>query len=262
MRISIERAALFAVSLLLVGGAMTSCSGSDSKDATAFESYSFTAKADGADNDSVADKIVDFNGVWECSGRGVMPVRLGGHDITALRDTLQTLACVDLTDGKARLKYPAELREHKEGKDSVAPKSKMVTDLSVALLTPQTVVFRVFGYTYPEGAAHGMYSNRFVNYDLREGKILSVSDIFNPGYEKELRELIADKVESTVSSLLVEKDEIPVSDNFRLTDSGIEFVYSLYSVAPYSDGEVTADFAVYELDNLLKPSAKVLILGE
>lgn len=243
-------------------GFMAACSDENKGETISFEKFKCESLAKGADADSMRVIIKDYSGIWECTASGVMPVNIGDKDLTALRDTLQAVALVDIEDNKYRMHYPSELTPYdsKEKKNGLKPKSSLVSELSVVLVNPRVVVFKSYVYSYPEGAAHGMYSNTFINYSISEGKVLTLSDIFKQGYEKELQPMLADQAASE-AELLVEPEEVPVSSNFRVTDEGIEFIYGLYSIAPYAAGEVKVKINSYEISDLLTPAGKALLTG-
>lgn len=240
----------------LLGVAMASCGSDCGKDAVAFEPYQYSAVAEFVTEGEVAPE--GEPAYWNCTGQGTLPVKMGSNDITQLRDTLMAVASVSIEGSKAAPKYPQGFRKSDIKGDSVA--SVVSNRLTVDLLTPQVAVFRNYKYAYPEGAAHPVHSNVFVNYEIKSNKVLALSDIFKQGYEKNLQEMLANDI-SESHTLLVDKEDVPVPANFRITDDGVDFVYGLYEVAPYSDGEITASFTVYQLADLLTPEAKALILG-
>ncbi|MDE7080565.1 MAG: RsiV family protein [Muribaculaceae bacterium] len=228
-----------------------------------FESYSLQKVAEGVDTDSLSKSMIDFDGRWELTSEGISPVKVGDQSVTALADTLAALSCVDFSTGTPAMTLPPYLKDVPQDKeapaDTVTPGSRMTLSTTVDMLTPLAAVFRVYSYAYPEGAAHGMYSTRYVNYDVVGGRVLSLSMLFNPGYERQLQPMIVERLKESKYQLLVDEDEIGISPNFRITPDGVDFVYSLYEVAPYSDGEPVVSFRAYELADLLSPTGKTLL---
>ena len=47
--------------------------------------------------------------------------------------------------------------------------------------------------------------------------------------------------------------------DFEITETGIRFVYPLYEIAPYVEGEVKVDLASYELSDLLKEGVEDML---
>lgn len=252
----------------MMGQVLTSCGGDEGKGAMSFSEYSLTAVADGADSDSLRSVFANFDGRCSVSVSGVLPERLGEKNVEALRDSLCRLANVELDEkGKIAVVYPSELKElSKAISDTVAdgrkPGSVYENKLSLAMLTPKLAVFNSYMYSYPEGAAHGVWTNSYVNYDIESGKILTTKNIFTTDYHKLLVPAIINKLKEQDLEFLVEESEIKMPKQFCLTPSGIDFIYGLYEITPYSEGEVTAHFTYAELSSILRPEAKALFLGD
>ena len=262
---SVIRKISLPVAIILLSLGAASCGGSFDRQFFSLESFSVSTIAESSDIDSIADEMPEgFDGRWEVTSEGVMPVKVGQHDITALVERLSELASAGLDSSDPAVRLPAELRplseeRRKSASDSVAPGSRLMKRTSLDLLTPRVAVFDVYSYSYPEGAAHGMYSNIYVNFDVAEGKIVTLASLFMPGYEERLQPVILERLKGSGEPLLVDDDEVYVSDNFRITDDGVEFVYGLYSVGPYAAGEQTVAFNSYELSSLLTPGGKALL---
>lgn len=237
---------------------LISC-GSGEQQFFSFQSFSLSTVAEGSDNDSVKDEIDDFNGMWDVSISGVQPVKIGPNELTTLNDTLGQLMSVDFTADPAVIKLPEELVPLASDTTGVAPKSKLVKRLTLDLLNTNVAVFRVYSYAFPEGAAHGIYANKFVNYDISSGGIISLSTLFTPGYAKTLQPMIVHRLKERHREFLVDEEEIEVTPNIRITNNGVEFVYGVYSIAPYSDGEPVVTFNAYELSDILTAEGKKLL---
>ena len=48
----------------------------------------------------------------------------------------------------------------------------------------------------------------------------------------------------------------------KLSADGIDFVFPLYSVVPYSEGEAQVSFAAYEIDSYLTRVGRSLLLPD
>lgn len=66
--------------------------------------------------------------------------------------------------------------------------------------------------------------------------------------------MLRSKLKDGKYDLLVPLNEIGIPTDFEITESGINFIYGLYEIAPYSSGEITVEFATYELDDILADS--------
>lgn len=240
----------FAALALLI--ATSSCGGNENREVIEFDKYNYSAVAE-VDTDSVALDDADDR-FWQCTGSGVLPVKIGKRDITALRDTLMKIAAVDFDENKAMPRLPRGYKSIVTETDSVDSRSQVVNELSVVLITPEVMVWRNFNYAYPHGAAHGNYVNTYINYSLVDGKILTRQDIFKPDTDDQLLALLREGL-SEREDLMVYPDDIEIPETFRITADGITFVYGLYAVAPYSAGEVEVPIKAYSVSDILTENA-------
>lgn len=243
-----------ALTAAVLTGALLTFSCSDSKqhcEGMLFEPYSYDGIAclnpDTAytDNDSV---------YLRATGRGVMPLAIGSADITALRDSLQVIAGVDLTQkGTVLLRRTSEYSPV-EVVDTLTIETDSFeeNELSIVLMTPRVIVWRSFSAGYTAGAAHGRYSTTYLNYSVDDNRILGIYDLLRPGAKTELEELVRDQLKDN-RSLLVPVDQIPVSENFEVTADGLNFVYGIYEIAPYAAGEIVVNLDYYALSDLIVP---------
>lgn len=258
--------------LILAGAAMfsislVSCGDKKDKGEISFSSYSFSEVADGADSDSLRNVLENFDGRWSVKLTGVLPEKIGEKSVDALRDSLYNLADLSIDEkGNLVVKYPSELKAlEKEIADTISsgrkPGSAYENNLSVAMLTPKVVVFRNFKYSYPEGAAHPVWLNNYLNYDIKSGQIITMRSLFTDGYGKLLRPAIENKLQEAGVDLFPDQ-EISLPKQFRLTPTGIDFIYNIYEIAPYAAGEPTVHFTYYELESIMSPAGKALLLGD
>lgn len=241
--------------------AVASCGGKDGsvkEESVAFERFSFKGYACDNDTDSLRAVDPDYSGLWEVTSDGVLPVAAGKHDVKALRDTLMALAGVRAIEGKIAARFPSYVTELTERPDTTKIRSLSMNKVSVNLLNSEVLVMQVFNYAYPEGAAHGIYANTYVNYDLRTGKVLGLSDIFQPDFEKYILPQIIAQLKAD-GNLTEDEQSVSVPQNFRLTEEGVEFVFGIYAVAPYSNGEPRVGFYTSDLEDILTPEGKALL---
>ena len=227
--------------------------------AITFESYAVDAIARMADGDSTQ---TDGTDLLRVVAEGVLPASIGGNAPTELRDSLERMGGVSFSaDGTAqpRLEAGSTLTSQEAAKTQAC--SLATTTLSVTMLTPRVVVWKSSAYFYPCGAAHGMTQSRFLNYDRLGAKIVSISDIFRAGYEEPLTALLRAKLKDK-PDLLVPVESIGIPADFSLTPDGVMFSYAVYSIAPYSSGEITVNLTANEIYELLSPKGKEIIYGE
>lgn len=235
---------------------------SDAKDenpVVEFEGYGFDVIAEVVDADTL-----DSEGWKYCRacGSGMLPKKVGGNDLTLLRDTLEKLGSVAFAStGKIVPELGAEMTVTALNPDSTAACGSRYNVLSLSLATPKLLVWKSYVAGYRCAAAHGIYRTRFVNYRISDGKILSIPDIMKPGYESSLKDMLREKIKEENVNLLVPVDSIGIPPAFQITTDGVRFVYGVYDIAPYAAGEVTVDFNGYEIEDLLAPGMLNLIYG-
>lgn len=252
---------------IALGSIIGSCGGNE-KSEMAFSPYEYNEIADGADSDSLRKINPEFDGRWSVMLSGVLPDRLGDKDVAELRDSLLSLAGLREDEkGKQEIALPSELINLKDAKNvpdsasAKSPGSYLINDLSLDLLTPKIAVFRNLVSTYAEGAAHGSVATSYVNYDIKGGEIITFAHIFTQGFQKLIVPAIYNKFEEEELDLYVDREELPMATQFRLTPTGIEFIYGLYQIAPYSCGEPKVFFSYGELSSILNPEGKKLLLS-
>lgn len=121
-----------------------------------------------------------------------------------------------------------------------------------------TYIANVYSYG---GGAHGNSVVITKNIDVKSGKIVALKDIFVPGYEPELNELIVNNLckmykvnnikELNEKTIFMGIDVYP-SDNFIIGDKDITFIYAPDEIACHAAGEIRVKIDNSELENLLK----------
>jgi len=112
---------------------------------------------------------------------------------------------------------------------------------------------------YYTGGAHPNYMSKNLNFDLNNGKIIQLSDIFEGDYknvleklaEKELRKQQDIPANAPLTDFLFET-ELKLNENFYLTLEGITFIYDPYEIAPYAFGTITLPIAFKDIKGIVK----------
>lgn len=201
------------------------------------------------------------------SVRLVMPHKLFGHDATALRDSIMKVAFDSTgTDTKAVIngymdRTAAMFGYPVEHADSLAPGTTpdgfTTVDGSIVNLTPELLVYCVTTSDYQPRAAHGMTTNYYINYDMRDHRVLAFADVFDTARTDSLTAAIqtqADALEQVIGPTTIAA--LPEGNNFMLSPTGeIVFVYQPYEVASYAQGTIRVSFYPYELVDYMTPFA-------
>lgn len=204
----------------------------------------------------------------------VWPEKIGRQDFDALRDSLLALTFghTDQSDfdNAAKAFFSAGINELKHDVDSTLTFQQVTYDAAneaphhnfsaiatdVTLLTPKLLVIQAYNYHYYYGQAHGMNTMRYLNYSIADHKLLNTRNMFKPGNEKAILDLInvsAKKHYPDEGAL--SPDPIAWFDEFQITENDIVFVYQPYDVAPYSTGVVRVPVNRYDLARFLTPQA-------
>ena len=137
-----------------------------------------------------------------------------------------------------------------EGEEEPPPEGSMGSDLSVSydvlLAQDDLVSVKFVVSSYFQGAAHPNSYSDVLNYDLKNGKQLKLSDLFKPG-AKYLQAIaaycIADlKKQAQTKGLLddqIESGAAAKSDNYQscaITKRGLGVTFDAYQVGPYAAG--------------------------
>lgn len=125
-----------------------------------------------------------------------------------------------------------------------------------------TVCYIAEVYNYA-GGAHGMNITIAKNFDTKTGKVLRLADVFVPGYEEPLKELIThaicERFDVKDLQALQQKSiflgiEPYVPENFINRDEEVVFIYCDTEIAPHSIGEIRIPLNKKKLKDILKTS--------
>jgi len=114
---------------------------------------------------------------------------------------------------------------------------------------------------YYEGGAHGINQRVVMNFDNKTGRQLTLADVFVPGYEHSLCELLLEALVDKVGAKDVDdlrakgylySMEMFAPENFVLDEDNVTFIYNPYEIAPYDQGLITLEIDNDELEKLWK----------
>lgn len=114
---------------------------------------------------------------------------------------------------------------------------------------------------YYEGGAHGINQLLTMNFDAHSGQQLLLKDVFVPGYESRLADLLLKALfELTDTKTLDElrgegylySMDMFASENFALDEDHITFIYNPYEIAPYAVGITELEIDYSDLKDILK----------
>lgn len=100
----------------------------------------------------------------------------------------------------------------------------------------------ISSYVY-SGGAHGMPVTRWLNWDLSQNKRVALADVIKPGAEEKFWSLAQAAHQQWLNTQNAREDfrenwPFARSEDFRFTDKGLLLRYGVYTLGPYSMGEV------------------------
>ncbi len=122
-----------------------------------------------------------------------------------------------------------------------------------------SLAFERYAFT---GGAHGLRTMTYTVMDLRQDRILQLPDLFRPGYEEPLRQLLEAALRQHYDIPQTEPlngphgllfdPQLKLPENFYATGTGLGFVYNPYEVAPYVVGPIELFLPYTALKPLLR----------
>lgn len=115
------------------------------------------------------------------------------------------------------------------------------------------------------GGAHPNTKFRYLNFDRRTGKLLTLNDIFTVGFENKLNSILDKLIRKNYfikedddlrEKIGLYENKIEFNNNFAITKNGLKFYYNPYEIAPYSVGFLEIIIPYSELEEILPPNSR------
>lgn len=126
-------------------------------------------------------------------------------------------------------------------------------------VTQSYVTYQVTNSSYTGGAHPNLYSFPF-SYDLKSKKILTIDNMFRPGSEEALIQVIKEALGRQynvpalhLSSAGMFTDNLTLSRSIFILNGVLYFHYNTYDIAPYYMGAINAEVYPYEIEAYLTP---------
>jgi len=126
------------------------------------------------------------------------------------------------------------------------------------------VVYKINQEFY-EGGAHPMNMQLIMNFNSETGDKITLSDVFAPGYQQKLNEILLNALlkarnaknvkELNAEGFLVNSDMF-ATENFILGKEKIIFIYNPYEIAPYSKGKTVLEISYDDVKDILNTAWK------
>ncbi|HJP90577.1 MAG TPA: RsiV family protein [Pyrinomonadaceae bacterium] len=151
-----------------------------------------------------------------------------------------------------------------ESKDEPKPEGSMGSDIdisyAVALAQDDLISIKFDVGSYYQGAAHPNSFSEVINYDLKNGKQLKLSDLFKPG-AKYLQAISAYCIAELKKQLdAPEGGAAPVPKNYQswnITKQGLGINFDSYQVASYAEGPQYVLVPYSKLKDLINPDGPI-----
>lgn len=224
-----------------------------------FESFTYDLVGKAEPNDTTPCDTVQY---FRFFGQGVLPKDIGDTDIRHLRDTLMKISGLVADKSGAptpQLAANVSLTDLPSGMADL--NGEVNSTLMTTLVTPRAVVWKNQTETYSEFSAHPNTSTIYINFCMHDGKILQLYDIFRPGYQLKLRDLIRQGVLEKKLDLLVPVNEIEIPREFAVTSQGLIFSFDPYDIAPYSAGTIEVEVPLELIRDLLSRRGEYILTG-
>lgn len=117
----------------------------------------------------------------------------------------------------------------------------------------QLATFVISNSIYTAGAAHGMYHEEYVNFDLKQKKRIALQDLLVAGAEEQATKALYDANSMWLDQHNVALEKLKLSDNFYYGAQGIVFVYPLYELASYAEGMTELVLPYSQVKGLIQP---------
>lgn len=142
-----------------------------------------------------------------------------------------------------------------ENEAKLSPKGLNQNTIYIRFISQQNnlATFVIQSYTYDAGAAHGMYHNEYVTFDLNTQKRLALTDILKPNVEAKVAEQLYDANVNWLTQHDITRDKLQLSDNYFYGVRGIVFVYPLYELTSYAEGMPELSLPYQVAKDLVKP---------
>lgn len=112
--------------------------------------------------------------------------------------------------------------------------------------------FELSNSIYHAGAAHGLYQNEYVNFDLSTQQRIALQDLIVAGSESKIIDALFLANANWLNDHSIQREKLTLSDNFYYGTQGIVFVYPVYELASYAEGMSELVLPYSEVNKLIQ----------
>lgn len=96
------------------------------------------------------------------------------------------------------------------------------------------------------GGAHDLYSTNYLNVDLNKKTMISLDSLMSKAHQEQAKAILWNcylekrmEAQDAKAEPFISEADFDLVDNFYFSREGINFVYPVYALAPFAEGEVT-----------------------
>ena len=117
----------------------------------------------------------------------------------------------------------------------------------------QVLSLSLTNYTYHYHAAHGMTYKKSLTFDLDNGTLPNLKDLFKPGsdYITRISDLIKLQIKERDIQLLTDFTTIQPNQDFYVADKTLVIYFQLYEITPYVFGFPMFPISIYDLQDII-----------
>ena len=212
--------------------------------------------------------------------KAMWPIMLNGKDCVSLQKALieNVTGKDDINDINEAINYylytDVEGNKRNLGKDcklvDEASLNGQSANISTRVITLKDInsrlaTFHIFYNDYFAGAAHGMFANEYLTYDMVLTKVVTLDQVVND--MEALRPIILNAITEqlgyTSENLFLPEDGLPPApSSFYFEDGALHAVYQPYEIASFAQGSIDVAIYPYMVENktnLIYPYGYILM---
>jgi hypothetical protein len=179
---------------------------------------------------------------------------------SSVKESIEEYITRTKTDWKTSLDEFKRIR----GNEKISFSSQLIIKAEPAYADSSILSYKSTVYSYT-GGAHGITVITYRSYDLKNGKALSESDIFEVDYNEFLSNCILKNLEQNCldSNCDIQQyylDKVVPNGNFYLNDKGITYLFNQYEIAAYAYGQTEIFIPYSDIISILKEDSPIAYL--
>lgn len=212
--------------------------------------------------------------------QAMWPIMLNGKDCASLQQALikEITGKDDIHDMNQAINHylytDVEGNKHNLGKDcklvdeaSLNGQSLNISTRTIELMNinARFATFHIFYNDYYAGAAHGMYANEYMTYDMVLTKVVTLDQVVNDmeALRPIILNAITEQLDYTSENLFLLEDGLPPApSSFYFEDGALHVVYQPYEIASFAQGCIDVAIYPYMVENktnLIYPYGYILM---